>query len=153
MESEDLGTRQIEKILQTEIREWVRWGRNRDYLPPSFRCPLGFLYLPKRGDLEAALYRPAPINALLAADFEKLVIRLPSAHRQAFVMYHLNRAKINTKVIERKRTPQQMGQVLGVQKRRFYEILEQAHKMIFRDWQHRQEVENILKGAHKNTDL
>lgn len=149
MESEDLGTRQIEKILQVEIREWTRWGRNKDYLPPSFRCPLGFLYLPKRGDLEAALYRPPPINVLLAEEFEKLIVMLPVRQRQAFVMYHLNRAKVNRKIVERKRSGRQMAQLIGVEKTQFYQILEDAHKMIFRNWKLKQEEKNISPRPDK----
>lgn len=139
MESENLGTKQIEKILAREISDWIRWGRNKDYLPPSFKCPLGFLYVPRGGDREVILSRPAPINLLAVIDFERLVVGLPVKLRMAFVMYHLNRARINNKVIERKRNAQEMGQLLGVQKRQFYTIVEQAHNLVFRTWKQERE--------------
>ena len=134
MESENLATKQIEKILSREISDWVRWGRNKDYLPPSFKCPLGFLYVPRGGDREVILSRPAPINLLAVIEFEQLVVGLPAKLRIAFVMWHLNRAKINDRVIERKRSAQEMGQLLGVQKRQFYTLVEQAHNLVFRTW-------------------
>lgn len=135
MESENLGTKQIEKILSREISDWIRWGRNKDYLPPSFKCPLGFLYVPRGGDREVILSRPAPINLLAVVEFEKLVVSLPEKLRSAFVMYHLNRAKVNDKVIERKRTGREMGRLLGVQQSRFYQLVEKAHNLVFRNWQ------------------
>lgn len=139
MESENISTKQIEKILSKEISDWIRWGLNRDYLPPSFRCPLGYLYVPKRGDLEPRLYRAAPVNLLAVVEFERLIVGLPVRHKQAFVLYHLNRIKIGDKVIEKKRSGLEMARLMGIQKSRFYEILEQAHNMVFRDWKKGQE--------------
>lgn len=140
MEPENLGTKTIEKILAKEISDWLRWGRNKDYLPVSFRCPLGFLYVPKRGDLEAKLYKPAPINLLAVVEFERSVMALPVKHRQAFVMYHLNRARIGDKIVERKRQPYEMARLMGVQKRQFQYIVMQAHNMIFRRWKLKNDV-------------
>lgn len=134
MQEETLGIKQIEKILSREISDWVRWGRNKDYLPPSFRCPLGFLYLPMRGDLEVRLYKPAPINILEVVEFERLVMSLPVKHRQAFVMYHLDRALVNGRIVERKRSGQDNAKLLGVHRSRYYVLLAQAHNMVFRDW-------------------
>lgn len=139
MESENLGTKQIEKILAREISDWVRWGRNKDYLPPSFKCPLGFLYVPRGGDREVILSRPAPINLLAVIEFERLVVGLPVKLRMAFVMYHLNRAKINDKIVERKRSAQEMGKLLGVRKTQFYVAVEQAHNLVFRIWKSKRE--------------
>lgn len=134
MEHENLGIKQIEKILAREISDWLRWGRNKDYLPVSFRCPLGFLYVPKRGDLDANLRRKPPINLLEVVEFERLVVALPVKHRQAFVMYHLGRAEINGRVEERKRTGYEIARLLGVHRSRYYVLLAQAHNMIFRNW-------------------
>jgi hypothetical protein len=140
MQEETLGIRQIEKILAREISDWIRWGRNRDYLPPSFRCPLGFIYLPMRGDLEVRLYKPVPVNLLQVVEFEKIVISLPEKHRQAFVMYHLDRALINGKVIERKRSGQDNAKLLHVHRSMYYVLLTQAHNLIFRKWKSVQET-------------
>ena len=142
-ESENLGTRQIEKILSREISDWIRWGRNKDYLPPSFKCPLGFLYVPRGGDREVILSRPPPINLLAVVDFEQIIVGLPAKLRIAFVMYHLNRAKINDRIVERKRSAQEMGKILGVQKRQFYTMVEQAHNQVFRKWKKKRDQENI----------
>jgi len=141
-ESEDLGIRQIEKILSTEISDWIRWGRNRDYLPPSFRCPLGFLYLPMRGDLEVTLYKPPKVNLLQVIEFEKLVVGLPVKHRQAFVMHHLSRADVNGRIIEKKRTGSENAKLLGVHRSRYYVLLTQAHNMVFRQWRKLEEKKN-----------
>lgn len=135
MDSENLGIRQVENILSNEISNWLRWGRSKDYLPPSFKCPLGFLYIPKRGDLEATLYRPIPIKPLEAVEFERLVTALPVKHRQAFVMYHLGRALINGRIEQKKRNGYEIARLLGVHRSRYYVLLTQAHNMIFRRWQ------------------
>jgi hypothetical protein len=134
MESENLGTKQIEKILSTEISDWIRWGSSRDYLPPSFRCPLGFIYVPKRGDLEANLYKPAPIHLLNVFEFEKIVVSLPKKHRQAFVMHHLSLANVNGRVVKKKRTGYENARLLGVTRTKYYAILSQAHNLVFRKW-------------------
>ncbi len=134
MDSENLGTKQIEKILSAEIRDWLRWGRGKDYLPVSFRCPLGFLYVRPRGDLDIGRYRAPPINLLAVVEFERIVVALPAKHRQAFVMYHLNRIAINEKIEEKKYTYSEMARLLSLQKTQFYTVLGQAHSMVFRNW-------------------
>ncbi len=143
MESENLGIKQVERILAREISDWLRWGRNKDYLPVSFRCPLGFLYIPRRGDIDVDRYKHAPINLLDVVEFERLVVRLPAKHRQAFVMYHVNRIAINGKVVHKKWTYTEMARLLGVQKSKFYDLLGQAHNMVFRDWKTLQDQKNI----------
>jgi DNA-directed RNA polymerase specialized sigma24 family protein len=135
MESENLGIRQIEKILSSEITDWLRWGRNRDYLPPSFRCPLGYLYVPKRGDLEANLYRRAPVNLLRVIEFERIIVSLPKKRRQAFVMHHLHRALVRGRVIETKMTASDYARLLGVSRTDYFTLLNQAHNLVLRKWQ------------------
>lgn len=134
MNSEYLGIEQIEKILSVEIKDWIRWGRNKTYLPESFKCPLGFLYLPMRGDLEVTLYKPAPVNLLAVLEFEKLVVALPTKHRQAFVMHHLNRIEVNGKIVVRKCKGAESARLLGVHRSRYYAILTKAHNIIFQKW-------------------
>jgi hypothetical protein len=140
MQDETLGIKKIEKILSREISDWIRWGRNKDYLPPSFRCTLGFLYLPMRGDLEVRLYKPVPVNLLEVIEFEKIVISLPVKHRQAFVMYHLDRALVNGRIVQRKRSYKDNAKLLGVHQTRYYVLLAQAHNMIFRKWKDLQDL-------------
>ena len=145
MKSEYLGIEQIEKILSTEIKDWIRWGRNKSYLPPSFKCPLGFLYLPMRGDLEVTLYKPAPVNLLSVLEFEKLVVSLPTKHRQAFVMHHLSRVEINGKIVVRRCKGAESARLLGVSRTRYYTILTKAHNSIFQKWQKIQEDISKIK--------
>lgn len=135
IDSENLGIKQVEKILSREIGDWLRWGRNKDYLPVSFGSVLGRLYVPMRGDLETKLYKPAPINVLDVLEFEALVVALPVKQRQAFVMHHLNRAIVNGKVVEKKRGGAENAKLLGVHRSRYYVLLTQAHNLIFRKWQ------------------
>lgn len=149
MELETLGTKQIEKILATEIGDWIRWGRNKDYLPVSFRCPLGFLYVPKRGDIAARLEKLPPINLLAVVEFERVVMGLPEKHRQAFVMHHLSRVKIGNKVVEKRRRFFEMAKLLGLQKSQFYDVLSQAHNMVFRDLKKRQQSKIYFDQAGK----
>lgn len=146
MDQENLGIKQIEKILATEISDWVRWGRNRDYLPVSFRCPLGYLYVPKRGDLEARLYgRAPPINLLSVVDFERIVVSLPKKRRQAFVMHHLDRALIRGRVIEKKMKAADYAKLLGVSRTEYFTLLNQAHNLVFRKW--KQQTEKKQESA------
>lgn len=153
-ESENLGVKQVEKVLASEIGDWIRWGQHKDYLPPSFRCPLGFLYVPMRGDIEATLYsKPKPINLLAVVEFERIVVRLPEQHRQAFVMYHLNRAKVRNRIVQKKRPYFEMAKLLGVQKTKFYDLLGQAHNMVFRDWKKLQTKKYISTGAENSKVL
>lgn len=149
MDPENLGTKQIEKILTTEISDWIRWGRNKDYLPVSFRCPLGFLYVPKRGDIGARLEKLPPVNLLAVVEFERIVVGLPEKHRQAFVMYHISRVKVGNKIIEKKRRFFEMARLLGLQKTQFYALLKQAHNMVFRDWKKNQEQKIYFDVAGK----
>lgn len=134
MESENLGIKQIEKILSNELSDWLRWARSKDYLPVSFRCPLGYLYLPMRGDLEATLYKPVPVNELDALAFEKIVVSLPDKHRQAFVLHHLGRVHKRGRITEKKLNGYEIAKVLGVHRSRYYVLLAQAYNMIFQRW-------------------
>lgn len=145
MEAENLGIKQIEKILSNEIMDWLRWGKSKDYLPSSFRCPLGQMYIPKRGDLEANLYKPMPVNELQALAFEKIVIGLPTKHRQAFVLHHLGRVHKRGRIIEKKLNGYDIAKLLGMHRSRYYVILAQAYNMIFHRWK-------LSKHCNKNTD-
>jgi hypothetical protein len=129
---EDVGIREVEKILSSEIYNWIRWGNSKDYLPPSFKCPIGQLYVPMRGDLEARLYKAPPIDILGAIAFEAVVVTLPEKHRKAFVMHHLGRAVVRQTIRIKKRNGYEIARLLGVHRSRYYVLLKEAHNMVLR---------------------
>lgn len=147
MKSENLGIRQIEKILSREILDWLRWGKGKDYLPPSFKCPLGYLYVPLRGDLEITLYRSPPVNLLEVLDFEKVVVSLPEKHRQAFVLHHLGRVHKRGRIVEKKLNGYEVAKVLGVGRTRYYVLLAEAYNIIFNRWQRKNKHEHKSIGG------
>lgn len=142
MEDENLRTKQVEAILADDIENWVRWGRKRDWMPSSFRCPLGFLY--KSTDVHEASHKPAPCDGIEAVRFERVVISLPERHRQAFVMYHLERAAING-MVRIVKGYNEAARLMGMQKTRYYEILGQAHNMVLYRWRGDSALGAVLK--------
>lgn len=128
---EGLGTKEIEGILRHELENWIRWGRKKDWLPVSFRCPLGFLYKSEGGETVAS---SLPCDGLEAAKLERIVVGLPQKHRQAFVMHQLDRAAVRgVVVIVRGRDDK--ARLLGLHKSRYHEVLSQAFNMVYREWQ------------------
>jgi hypothetical protein len=125
-------TKAIEQILYYEIENWLRWGRNRNWMPVSFRTPLGYLF--KSSDVHEASVRRPEVKEGDAANFERIIIALPEKHRQAFVMYHLERAIVNGKVISIKGRGQAQH-ILGLQKSRYHEVVNQAHSIVLRECQ------------------
>lgn len=127
------GTKEIESLLRHELDNWIRWGTRRDYLPPSFKCPVGFLF--KSTDVHhEPVYRAPRVNDIEAARFEKIVVGLPERHRQAFVMYHLERASVKGKVFIHIGRGD-AAKLLGVQVRQYHYMVNQAHAMVLRDWE------------------
>ncbi|ONN64816.1 hypothetical protein [Herbaspirillum sp. VT-16-41] len=128
MEDAELKTREVERILQHEIENWIRWGRKRDWLPTGFKCPIGFAY---KG---APANYPEPCDERSAVRFERIVVGLPDRHRQAFVMHHLDRAAVrNLVVVVRGRDMK--ARILAVGKSRYHEIVAQAHNIVLRQAQ------------------
>ena len=125
-------TKAIEQILYYEIQNWLRWGRRRDWLPVSFRVPLGFLF--KSSDVhEGSQVRPMATDEIGAAAFERIVVHLPEKHRQAFVLYHLERMAVAGKVVIVK-GKDSGARLLGVQLRQYNYIINQAHSMVLREF-------------------
>jgi hypothetical protein len=121
------GTKEIENTLRYELENWIRWALGRSHYPPSFKCPLGYLY-------KSEEYREAPrprVDDISAAAFEKIVVGLPERHRQAFVMHHLNRAASHGRVKILKGRDEG-ARLLGVQVRQYHYIVNQAHAMVLR---------------------
>lgn len=135
---EKLGTKAIETILKAEIENWMRWGRRRDWMPTSFKCVLGRLHIRTRIPLGDERYDPnyvppeVPTEAS-AARFERVVINLPDRHRQAFVMYHLDRGIENGRIVKIE-SREHMARMLGVQIRMCEYLVSGAHNMVLREW-------------------
>jgi hypothetical protein len=130
------GTKEIESLLRHELDNWLRWGRRRDWMPVGFKVPLGYLY--KSTDVHETTYRPLPCNENQAVRLERIIVELPEIHRKAFVMYQLDRAVVNG-YIRRVSTYHggyhQNAAVLGMAKSKYYQIVQQAHNMVLREWE------------------
>ncbi len=131
---EQAKTAEIRSILRDEIENWIRWALPRNYLPPSFRCPIGFMYVIPAGNVyEHDDRTPQPCDELAAHRLEKIIVRLPERHRQAIVMHELDKASIQGK-IKIIRGRHDKARLLGVQACMYHRIISQAYKMILRDW-------------------
>lgn len=126
------GTKEIEGILRHELDNWLRWGGKRDWMPVGFRVPLGYLF--KSADAGEATYRPLPCNENLAVRLERIIVELPEIHRKAFVLYQLDRAAVHG-YIRRVRGYDQNAALIGVAKSKYYQIVQQAHNMVLREWE------------------
>jgi hypothetical protein len=130
---ENLVTKEIEARLAHELDNWIRWGRRRDWLPQGFRCPLGFLY--KSPDVMGGLpHRPPPCDELAAQRMEQIVCALPPKMREAFVMYHLDKASRNGHVVivrGRKRKAELLGVSLG----HYHYLVRVAHRFVLDAWE------------------
>ena len=127
-----LRTKEVETILRHEIENWMRWGRRRDWLPVGFRCPLGFLY--RATNVHQASYRRPPCDEIDAARLERIIVSLPERQRQAFVMYHLDKAHVHSHIVIVTGRDDK-ARLLGVQKSRYHDLVSQAHNMLLREWQ------------------
>jgi hypothetical protein len=128
-------TKDAEKLLEVPLDNWIRWGKKRDWMPTGFRCPLGFMYKPKAGDVhqEDRLNKPVPVDSEQAVRFERLVLSLPERHRAAFVMYELGRAADQNMIVIIKGRDH-AARLLGVQKSQYHDIVRQAMNILLREW-------------------
>jgi hypothetical protein len=126
------GTKEIEGILRYELDNWLRWGRKRDWMPVGFKVPLGYLY--KSTDVHEPTYRPLPCNENQAVRLERIIVELPEIPRKAFVLYQMDRAAVNG-YIRRVRGYDQNAALIGVAKSKYYQLVQQAHNMVLREWE------------------
>jgi hypothetical protein len=129
---DSIRTKEVESILRHELENWLRWGRKRDWMPVSFKCPLGFLY--KSTDVHEGSYRALPYDESEAVKLERIIVSLPQKHRQAFVMHHLDRAAVFG-MVRIVRGRDEKARLLSVAKSRYHELVGQAHNIILREWQ------------------
>lgn len=131
-EAETYGTKQIEALMRDDLENWVRWGIRRDWMPPGFRCPLGFLY--KSPDVFGGLpYRAPPCDEIEAVRMERIVCSLPDKTRQAFVMYRLDRAHVAGHVVIVKGR-RRKAEILGVGVGHYHYLVRQAHRLVYSEW-------------------
>ena len=134
MVEETLRTKEVQSILKYEFENWIRWGKKNDWKPSSFKCPLGFMYKPSLGDVYEESYRPEPCDELEAVKLERIVISLPDKHKEAFVMYQLDKAAVNGFIVLVKGRDDK-ARALGVHKSKYHELVSEAHNMIYRSLQ------------------
>lgn len=133
---ETCGIKDVERILDAEIHNWMRWARQRNYLPASVKCVLGQLYIRDAEDKEEEMKveNPLPPDELEAEAFEAVINSLPKRYRRAFILHHLDRGHIGL-ITVRVKTRQHKAQILGVGARQYNHIVTLAHQMILQRWQ------------------
>ena len=92
--SYDFDTKEAASILQPEIDNWRRYGKDKSFYPKSFTCLLGkAIKTLEKGIIETAVtpYLP-PVNVRQAEEFEDLITRLPIQRRMAFLLYAQGKA-------------------------------------------------------------
>jgi hypothetical protein len=129
---EELRLKEVESVMRHELENWIRWGRKKDWLPASFRCPLGFLF--KSTEVhDVAADKELPCDGLEAVKLERIIVGLPQKHRQAFVMHHLDKAA-DRGFIRIVRGREDKARLLCVQVRQYHNIVAQAHNIVLREW-------------------
>jgi hypothetical protein len=133
MHVEEFGLKQCEEIMSGEIHNWIRWARQRNYLPASTKCVLGSVYVPEMDDEETGDVKPLPPIESDAELFESIIVSLPVRLRRAFVLHHLNRGH-EGQVTVRVKGRNDKARVLGVGARQYHYILIAAHNLVLRKW-------------------
>jgi hypothetical protein len=133
---EAYGLKEIERLLDVEINNWMRWARQRNYLPASVRCVLGQLHIRDAEDKaeEMIVTNPLPPDELEAEAFEAAIVSLPTRLRRAFVLHHLDRGHVGH-ITVRVKNRHDKAAVLGVGARQYHVLVMQAHQLVLRKWQ------------------
>lgn len=130
---EDVGLKEAENILSTEILNWVRWARQRNYLPASIKCVLGTLYRPEIDDQASGDMKPLPPVEIDAEAFEKVLVSLPNKYRKAFVLHHLDKGVVG-QITVRVKGRSAKAKVMGVGNRQYHYLLVKAHQLVLQRW-------------------
>lgn len=135
LDDEDLGTKVIENLLASEIHNWLRWARQRNYLPASVKCVLGNLAVQTEDDLAEAMKVESPLPPVEseAEAFEAVIVGLPERLRQAFILHHLDRGRVGS-ITVRVKGRNDKARVLGVGSRQYHYMVKQAHSLVLRRW-------------------
>lgn len=130
---QDLGLREIEDILYCELKNWADWARRKDYLPETYRCPLGQLYIREDDQGTEPVERRIPIDEAEAQQMEAIINALPVKQRRAFLLHHLQRAKVGEQIVI-VRGRQRQAQVLGICLRQYHYLLLRGHQTVYAKW-------------------
>jgi hypothetical protein len=133
VDEEAFTIRELEGLLSTELDNWLRYGRKKDWLPAGFKCPLGFAYKPVLGEVYSGASIMMPCNEEQALAFDRVICGLPKRHRQAFVMYHLDRAHVHGFILIVKGRAQK-AQILGCSTRHYHRMVKESHEMVLSRW-------------------
>lgn len=128
---DDLGLKQCEQIMSADIENWVRWARQRNYLPASVSCVLGRLYKPELDDEQTGDRKPMPPVEIDAEVMESIIVSLPVRLRRAFVLHHLDRGHVGQVTVNVKNRSDK-ARVMGVGARQWHYLLTQAHNLVLR---------------------
>ena len=131
-EAEKLRLKEFESVYLPIIDNWLRWGRLRDWLPPSWRNIIGLRYRPRNREEEHEEGKE-PIDEQQAVKMERIVTNLPAQFRQAFVLHYVGRAPVRGKM-KIARTRAAGAKVIGVQLRQYYNRVNKAAIIISRQW-------------------
>lgn len=126
-------TRQIEALLRHELDNWLYWARRRDWMPRSFSCVLGNLYVtptPSGPADDLLPPRRFSINEADAAKMERFIIEMPEKQRSAFIAHHLDKCVIRGWVV-RIKSRDDAAKCLNLGKSQYHEIVNSAHNTLW----------------------
>lgn len=130
------GVKDVERILDGEIHNWIRWARQRNYLPASVRCVLGQLHIRSEDDKkdEMIVVNPLPPDEMEAEAFEKAINSLPKRERQAVILHFLDRGHVGL-ITVRAKDQRTKAMIMGVGARQYRVIQTRAMQMLLARWQ------------------
>lgn len=130
------GLKDIERMLSYELHNWLRWARQRNYLPASVKCVIGELHIRTEEEKaeEMRFNDPAAPDEIEAEAMEFAINGLPKRERQAFILHHLDRGHVG-QITVRVRDRHTKARLMGVGARQYHNILLRAHQMLLKRWQ------------------
>lgn len=131
-DTDKIKLREFEDQFMTEIENWRRWGRKRDWLPPSWGTIIGKHYIPRNRESERNEIT-VPIDERSALKMERIVCQIPDLFKQAFVLHYVGRGAVNGKM-KVARTKNDGARAMGLQRRQYYNRLNKAAVIITRQW-------------------
>lgn len=130
-DDEKINIKSFELEFLQIVENWVRWGRLRDWMPPSWGNILGARYLRKNRypDIED---QKEPIDHQLAIRMERIVVALPKQYREVFVLHYVGRAVVNGRM-RKSRNRSECAKVIGIGKTQYYDRLNKAVSIVARE--------------------
>ena len=131
-DTDKIKLREFEDQYGPEIHNWIRWGRKRDYLPPSWGTIIGKHYISRNRESERN-EATLPVDERSALKMEKIVCKIPEIFRVAFVLHYVGRGAVKGKM-RTARTKSDGARVMGIQRAQYYNRLNKAAVIIARQW-------------------